>query len=498
MKNCSILTSVAVLSMTLFGCTLGTKYQAPQTTMEAAYMNANSDETTKAHDRKDWWASFDDPILNQLVWDAQHQNISLRMASERIQMAKNYHQIVESFKLPTVSVGASYYNYQISENTPLIGGAVSPVGIPSALQPAFGESITLADAQQDGLTIGATIAWEADLFGRIDHQVNAAKIKEEQAEIYKQGLYALITAEVIHNYLQVRGTQERKQVLLTTVEDQQKLLGLVEKVVEIGFGSELDLAQARAMLAATESMLPQLEIAEQVHKHRISIILSESLQDIDKRFEQSVPLGEIKGIIPVGIPSELLERRFDIKLAEREMAAVNEEVGVAIAAQYPKFFLTGTPGLSTGSFDELFSSGSFGWIGSVGIRWNIFDAGRGEAVVAFNEARFKSAVLSYHNTVESSFKEVDSLLFTYGKSQENNEKLNEALKASEVAVKKAKSLNEVGLIDSIAVLDAQRGLNAMKDKKISAKLQTVQVIVSLYKALGGDWNIVEGDDSEES
>lgn len=489
--------AIAALNMLVVGCSSAPDYEMPQTTMDDTYMNALSDASMPMSNKKDWWTCFNDPVLNKLVWDAQHQNTTLRIASERIQMAKNYHQIVESFKLPTISVGASYYNYQISENTPLIGEAVSPITIPSGLQPAFGDSITLANAQQDGLMLGATISWEADLFGRIAHQVNAAKIKQEQAEIYKQGLYTLLTAEVIHNYLQLRGTQEREQVLVTIIDDQKRLVTLVEKVVENGFGSELDLAQAKAMLAATEAMLPQLEVAEQVHKHRISIILAESLRDIDERLSNFVPFNNITDIIPTGLPSELLERRFDIKLAEREMAAINEEIGVAIAAQYPKFYLTGAPGLSAGSFDDLFSSGSFGWLGSVGIHWNVFDAGRGDALIAFEEARFKSAALSYQYTVDGAFKEVDSLLFAYGKSQENNLKFDEALKASEVAVKKAKSLYEAGLIDSLAVLDAQRQYNTMRDKQIAAKLQTAQLTVGLYKSLGGDWNIVDVESADK-
>lgn len=179
------------------------------------------------------------------------------------------------------------------------------------------------------------------------------------------------------------------------------------------------------------------------------------------------------------------------------MAAINEEIGVAIAAQYPKFYLTGAPGLSAGSFDDLFSSGSFGWLGSVGIHWNVFDAGRGDALIAFEEARFKSAALSYQYTVDGAFKEVDSLLFAYGKSQENNLKFDEALKASEVAVKKAKSLYEAGLIDSLAVLDAQRQYNTMRDKQIAAKLQTAQLTVGLYKSLGGDWNIVDVESADK-
>ncbi|QFT13016.1 efflux transporter outer membrane subunit [Vibrio sp. THAF190c] len=476
-------------ALLLTGCSIGPDYQVPTVTLEETYMNAQN--TDSFEETAGWWYRFDDPVLNQLVEEAQQQNISLRVASERIQMAKNYHKIVESYKLPTVNIGAGYYHYQISENTPLVGDLVSPISVPANLQPALGSSVSVADNQQSGLLLGASVGWELDLFGRIEHQTQAAQIRTEQSVIYRKGLYTLITAEVIHNYLQLRGAQERIQVLGESISDQREILSLTLKVMDSGFGSELDVAQARANLAAVESMLPQLKVSEQVHKHRLSILLEKSLRDIDAQLAAPGKIKEIEGVIPTGLPSGLLSRRFDIAFAEREMAAINQEVGAAVANQYPKFFLTGAPGLSAGDFSDLFNSDSLGWVGSAGISWNVFDAGRGDAMVAFNEARFKSAVLEYQNRVDTAFKEVDSMLFTYGRSKENQAKVNVATNETAKAVDKAKSLYKAGLVDSFSVLDAQRQLNMMRDQQVIAKLQTTEVTVKLYKALGGDWSLPE-------
>ena len=476
-------------ALLLTGCSIGPDYQVPTVTLEETYMNAQN--TDSFEETAGWWYRFDDPVLNQLVEDAQQQNISLRVASERIQIAKNYHKIVESYKLPTVNIGAGYYHYQISENTPLVGDLVSPISVPANLQPALGSSVSVADNQQSGLLLGASVGWELDLFGRIEHQTQAAQIRTEQSVIYSKGLYTLITAEVIHNYLQLRGAQERIQVLGESISDQREILSLTLKVMDSGFGSELDVAQARANLAAVESMLPQLKVSEQVHKHRLSILLEKSLRDIDAQLAVPGKIKEIEGVIPTGLPSDLLSRRFDIAFAEREMAAINQEVGAAVANQYPKFFLTGAPGLSAGDFSDLFNSDSLGWVGSAGISWNVFDAGRGDAMVAFNEARFKSAVLEYQNRVDTAFKEVDSMLFTYGRSKENQAKVNVATNETAKAVDKAKSLYKAGLVDSFSVLDAQRQLNMMRDQQVIAKLQTSEVTVKLYKALGGDWSLPE-------
>ncbi|NOH78637.1 efflux transporter outer membrane subunit [Vibrio sp. RE86] len=477
------LSSIA-LALVLTGCAVGPNYTEPTVSMAESYLYSDSQELA---DNDYWWMHFNDQTLDTMVMDVQRQNIPLQMAAKRINMANSYKSVVESFKVPTINVGAGYYNYQLSKNDSLLGPALNPLGESVASLPPQLSNATVLDNQHDGGFVGASIAWEMDLFGRLDRQANAAAIRVEQAEIYQSGLTTLITADLVHNYLQYRGAEERTALVQANLVDQKKTLQLVEKVVSSGYGSELDLAQAKAMLSATQSLLPQLEIAQQVHKQRIATLLGEPLSQVDIRLAQSQGLPQMEGMIPVGLPSDLLKRRPDIRLAEREMAAINEEVASSIANRYPKFFLTGAPGVSASDFDDLFSSDSFGWAGSVGVSWNVFDGGRGDALVELNQARFDSAALGYQHAVDSAFTEVDSMLFAYGRSQENQRHIDDALASSEKAVSKAKSLYKAGLIDHLSVLDAQRQNRMMEDRQLAARLQTAQVTVGVYKALGGDW-----------
>lgn len=487
------LASIA-LAVLLAGCAVGPEYQEPTTSMAESFLHSsNNNETNETPVIEQWWTQFNDPTLTALVNDVQQQNIPLKLAAQRIKMANSYQSIVESFKVPTISVGAAYYNYQLSENSSLMGPALSPLGESNSSVPSELSGVTLLDNQHDGVFVGATISWELDLMGRIDRQANAAAIRVEQAKLYANSLTTVISADVIHNYLQYRGAQARISIATLNIEDQKKSIALVEKVVKHGYGSELDLAQANASLAAMESIIPQLEIAQQVHKRRIATLLGEPLTKIDIRLASDQALPEMRGIIPVGLPSELLLRRPDIKMAEREMAAINEELGASIANRYPKFFLTSTPGVSASSFDDLFSSDSFGWAGSVGVNWNVFDGGRGKAAVEINEARFESAALGYQHVVNSAITEVDSMLFTYGRSQDNEKKIGEAQQASEKVVQKATSLYDAGLIDHLTVLDAQRQKRLIEDRQLTARLQVAQVTVRVYKALGGDWNVATQD-----
>ncbi|MGF1911751.1 efflux transporter outer membrane subunit [Vibrio kasasachensis] len=484
--NLALKITPIALSLILTGCSMGPDYQEPRVSIAQSYLYTSNQAPTE---QMSWWHQFNDPTLNGLIADLQQQSIPLKMAAERINMAKSYHSVVESFKVPTVNVGAGYYNYQLSKNDSLMGPALNPVGESVAGLPSQIGNMTMMNNQHDGSFIGASVMWELDMFGRIDRQANAAQIRVEQAEIYQSGLTTLLTADLVHNYIQFRGAEARTDLLNANIEDQKKTLDLVEKVVRSGYGSDIDLAQAQTMLAATQSLQPQLEIAQQVHKQRLATLLGESLTQVDIRLASRQGVPNLEGTIPTGLPSDLLKRRPDIRIAEREVAAINEELAVSIANRYPKFYLTGAPGLSASSFDDLFSGDSFGWAGSAGISWNVFDGGRGEALVEINDARLNNALLGYQHAVDSAFIEVDSMLFSYGRSQENELRIEQAIASSQRALSKAKSLYRAGLIDHLTVLDAQRQHRAMQDRQLAARLQTAQVTVGVYKSLGGDWQI---------
>ncbi|WP_198591159.1 TolC family protein, partial [Vibrio breoganii] len=181
------------LALLIAGCAVGPDYEEPETTLAQTYLYAGNEESVNS---EYWWKQFNDPTLNQMIVDVQQQNIPLQLAAERIKMANSYKKAVESFKVPTVSIGGGYYNYQLSSNSSLLGPALNPIDT------SDGGTVTLLDNQHDGVFIGGSINWELDLFGRIDRQANAASIRAEQAEIFQVGLTTLITADLVHNYVQ--------------------------------------------------------------------------------------------------------------------------------------------------------------------------------------------------------------------------------------------------------------------------------------------------------
>ncbi len=486
-----ILTALVAMNL-LGGCSMAPDYQVPEVKVSNLYFNTdiqgvNADDVV----HQEWWHQFNDPQLNALVKAAQQQNISLQIASERIRGARAYQSAVSSLKVPTVSLGAGYLDMRVSENDPLMGAAVSGMPVPDALG---GGSVKLMNRDPNSTIIGATIAWEADLFGRIDGLSQAAQIRVEQAQILRANLTTLMTADVIDNYLQYRGTQERIVIAKQNIAEQQEVLLLVESLERNGYGSSLDVANARAALAATKAMLPMLSSAEQAHLHRLALLLGENINQTQQRFTVA-GLPKMTQLIPTGVPSDLMTRRLDIALAEREMAAKNQEVGAAIAAKYPSFFLTGAPGLSADHIDDLFSSDSLNWAMGAGVSWTLFDGGRTQAMVEMQEAGFKTAVLSYQQAVNSAINEVETVLRLYGNSQVYHKHIVNAETQAEIAVNKAKSLYHAGLENHLSVLSAQNVKNEIQDAEVLARLNTASTVVGLYKALGGDWTLQSEQES---
>lgn len=467
MRNISL-----VIALLLSGCSMTPDYNAPETVgLDQVFLHA--DKAVIENDL--WWQNFNDPQLDSLIAEVQQQNISVQIAAQRIQSAQSYEAMISSLKIPTVSLGAGALDYRLSENDSLSG-------------PLIGAK--MLDKDQQALMAGMNVSWEIDLFGRLDSLSDAANIRVQQAEILSQGVNTLITADVVHNYLQYRGAQARLAIAKRNIDEQQKTLDMVQTLVTSGFGSELDLASARAALATVTASQTMFETAEKVHLYRIATLLGQHPRDIINRFEDA-PLPTVTGKIPTGMPSDILKRRTDIALAEREMAAINAELGASIANQYPQFYLTASPGVMAESADDLFSSSSVGWAAGLGAKWTIFDGGRSSAIVDMQQSRFKQASLRYEHAVNAAFNEVETTLMSYGNSLRFYQQLNIAALQTETAVDKANSLYKAGLIDYIQVLDAQRQDNLMQDAVVVAKLNIASNVILVNKALGGDWQVAK-------
>ncbi|GEA62293.1 efflux transporter outer membrane subunit [Vibrio comitans] len=475
--------SLMVMSIlaSVVGCSMTPEVPQDYVNFNQTYLYDGENIETGGEVDTNWWEAFDDPLLSDLVQKAQHQNISLKVAAENITMAQAYHSAVSSLKVPSIDVGFGYGHIGLSENEAFTGQLI-------------GASVMgrdLVDSSAGNFLTGVSVSWEADLFGRVSAMSDAAEVRASQAELTKDGVTIAITAEVLSNYFEMRSAQQRQNIVQVSIERQHKSLARVEHLRESGIASHIEVSRSRTMLAQTQAILPQLETAENVHKHRLAILLGEHNAEFFESLKATETFPSFTGVVPMGLPSELLQRRPDVKSAELEILAQNHQVGSAVAAKYPSFYLSGSPGLVAQNFEDLFSSDSLAWSVGGGIKWNLFDGGRKDALLSIQEANLESALLRYQGSVNTAISEVEILLSAYDDSRQYHKRISEAQEYGEQAYVRAQALYRSGLINQIELIDAQRQLLLLDEQELLARAQTAQLVVQLHKALGGSWNAQE-------
>jgi NodT family efflux transporter outer membrane factor (OMF) lipoprotein len=250
--------------------------------------------------------------------------------------------------------------------------------------------------------------------------------------------------------------------------------------------------QASALLASTEAQVPALETGFKEAAHRLGVLLGQPPGALVEELSREAPLPGAPPVVPVGLPSDLLRRRPDIQQAERDLAAANARLGMAVADLYPKFSLTGDIGLLSVSTSDWFSSGSRFWSAGPTAQWKIFDAGRIRAKIKAQNAREEQALARYEETVLSSFEDVENALTAYAKEQTRERSLAEAVQANQQALEIASQLYRNGLVDFLRVLESQRALYDSQDSLVQSERAVILDLVKLYKALGGGWESLEG------
>ena len=254
-----------------------------------------------------------------------------------------------------------------------------------------------------------------------------------------------------------------------------------------GLSSELDVAQARENLATTESQVPVLESSLTQVMHRLSVLLRQppgALLDELARV-QPIPIGPES--VPIGLPSDLLRRRPDVRRAEQELAAATARIGVATADLFPRFSLTGTLDLQSSDLGSLFSAGSRAWAFGPRFIWPVFDAGRIRANIGVQTARQEAALARYEQAVLVSLEEAENALVAFAQERLRHRSLVEAVAANRHAVDLSMELYTRGLGDFLSVLESQRSLFVLEDQLVQSERSVVTNLITVYKALGGGW-----------
>ena len=459
---------IALFVVWLTGCAVGPNYQQPKVSTPALW-NAQmaGGETNSAVDLAQWWKNFNDTNLDSLMAIAIQSNLTLRIAEAHVRESRAQKGIVSANLWPWLSGSGSYSKNRYSANT------FPPLpGVP--LQ------YNLYDANFDA-------TWELDVFGGTRRAVQAASAQIGAAEYDETNVLISVMAEVARDYISARAYQQRLIIAQENIQIEQNVLNLTSNRYETGLGNKLNVAQARAQLESTEALVPSLQTGFDESVYQLSVLLGQPPEALVGQMTAIKDIPLTPPLVPVGLPSDLLQRRPDVQKAERELAAATAQIGVAKADLFPKFSLTGLAGFQSISADSWFEYASRYWNAGPTVQWQIFQAGSIVANIRVQNAKQEEALNQYQQTVLVAFEDVENALTSYAREQVRRESLRQTVEANQEAFDLSSQLYKSGLTDFLNVLYSQTALRASQDDLVQSDQSVSEDLVQLYKALGGGW-----------
>ncbi|KPY00143.1 Outer membrane protein of RND family multidrug efflux pump [Pseudomonas savastanoi pv. nerii] len=410
-----------------------------------------------------WWQQFEDPTLNKLVARSLDGNRDLRVAFARLKAARAIRDDVANDAMPVITSRAS-----------------SDLG--KGQQPG----VTERRVNSERYDLGLDMAWEVDLFGRIQRQLEASNADQEAAEANLYQLQVTLIAEVVDAYGQLRGAQLREAIARDNLKNQQSSQDVTTQLRDAGVGNELDVVRAEARLAAVEATVPQLQAEQVRQRNRIATLLGERPENLSVDLSPS-KLPAIAKALPIGDPTQVLRNRPDIRAAERQLAASTARIGVATADLFPRVSLSGFLGFTAGRGSQIGSSAAKAWSLGPSITWAAFDLGSVRAQIRSADADAEGALANYEQQVLLALEESENAFSDYDKRQQRLVSLMRQSDASRSAARLASVQYREGTADFLVLLDAERERLAAEDSQAQAEIELYRGIVAIYKALGGGW-----------
>ena len=454
----------SLLALALSACAVGPDYKTPAT--EPAHISAdNLKGFDRAHFEGIWWQQFDDPTLNKLVTQSLAGNRELRVAFARLRAARAIRDDVSNDAMPTITSRAS-----------------------SNLGKGQVPGQTEKRVNSERYDLGLDMAWEIDLFGRIQRQLEASDANEQVAAADLYQLQVTMIAELVDAYGELRGAQLRERIALANLKNQQDSKTITESLRDAGVGDQLDVMRADARLAAVEASVPQLQAEQVRQRNRIATLLGERPDALSVDLSPA-NLPAIAKALNIGNPGDLLQRRPDIMSAERKLAAATARIGVAKADLFPRVSLSGFLGFTAGRGSQIGSAAANAWALGPSITWPAFDLGSVRARLRGAGAEADGALANYEQHVLLALEESENAFSDYGKRQQRLVALIRQSESSRIAADLAAIRYREGTVDFLVLLDAQRERLAAEDSQAQAEVELYRGVVAIYKALGGGWQV---------
>jgi NodT family efflux transporter outer membrane factor (OMF) lipoprotein len=457
---------LALLAL-LAGCTVGPDYHRPEAgapgpawagTREAPAGLSSVPTDADPGVLAAWWDRFQDPTLSALIGEALGSNLSLAQAQQRIRQARAAVDIAGAAFEPTVDASGSASRSR------------SRAGTGNSYRAGFDAS------------------WEIDVFGGNRRAAEAADANLLATALDLEDLRVSLAAEVAATYLDLRGAQRQLAIARENLALQQQTLALTQDRFDAGFVSGLDVANARTLVANTTSQIPATQARIRGDMFALALLLSREPDALTGRLTADAPVPPPPASIPVGLPSDLLQRRPDLRRAEADLHAATAQVGVAVADQYPRFFLSGSAGISGSRLPDLSTAANRFWSLGPSISAPIFSGGRLEATVEQRRAAAEEALLAYRGSVLTALSDVETALVNFTREQERLAALEQSAASAKDALDLALTLYDAGRTDFLNVLSAQRELLSAQSSLAQSTTTISTNLVAVYKALGGGWD----------
>ena len=474
------LASAAIVVTILWsaGCAVGPNYKRPAAIVTSTYkeqppqafkeaqaeglLPANpSDALAKGK----WWEIYKDPALNALEEQVSLNNQNVKMAEAQYREAKSLVAVARAPLSPTVTL-----NPGISESHVASARGASGSGTGTSL------SFPLA------------ASWEPDLWGSIRRGITGASATAQASYADLQNATLLYQSELASDYFQLHGLDSSVDLLQRTAASYTEYLTLTRNRFAGGVASDLDVAQAESQLYGTQSSLIDLGVARAQYEHAIAVLMGKAPAELE------IPgalLAAPPPPIPVGMPSQLLERRPDIASAERQVAAANENIGIAMAAFYPTLTLSASAGFTGPSLAKWFSLPSRFWSVGPALAETLFEGGRRRAVVAEERAAYDATVANYRQTALAAFQQVEDELAALRILEQETVKVQDTVRSADRALTVSTAQYKAGTTDYLTVIDAQATLLNAQRTAVDLLTRRLVASVSLVQALGGGWDASE-------
>ncbi|WP_460418190.1 efflux transporter outer membrane subunit [Pseudomonas sp. microsymbiont 2] len=460
-------------TLALSACTLGPDFHKPAPSAPATWPELqekaapSQPQSTPLEAR--WWETFHDAQLTALIQRAVDRNLDLQIATSRLMQSRALRMSIASAQYPSVDVNAGYSRARNSAE-----GLSDPSGKggKSAFNLWQGDFVA---------------AWELDLWGRVRREVEAADASVEVAENDRQGVLLSLLAETASTYIQLRSVQSTLGVVRENLDVSRHSLRLSQMRLNDGVATNLDVAQAAAQVAAVEARLPTLEERQAQLINALSLLVAEPPRSLQRELLTPGELPRTAQRFAMGLPSELAERRPDIRQAEARLHAATASIGVAKANFYPSIRLSGSAGFQSMQLSDFGNWDARRFAIGPQLNLPIFEGGRLKGVLELREAQQQQAALQYQQTVLRAWHEVDDVLRQYNASQLRRDLLEEAVRQSRVALDNAKRQYVEGAVDFLNVLTVQSALLANQEQWVQSSAATSLSMVGLYKSLGGGW-----------